>query len=122
MTDKLDRPDKLLRPDKTDTPDEDIRIMLADLWQRHLPALRERLDILDRTAKEAMSGSLSESTREEAQSIAHKLAGNLGMFGHNQAGDIASQLEQILKTPTPQTLPELSPLAQSLRRELAPNL
>ena len=111
--------------DKTDTPDtanEEIRSLLADLWQRHLPALRERLDLLDRTAKEAASGPLPESTREEAQSIAHKLAGNLGMFGHNQAGDIASQIEQILKAPTPQTLPELSPLAQSLRQQLAPNL
>jgi HPt (histidine-containing phosphotransfer) domain-containing protein len=110
------------KTDTTDTANEDIRILLADLWRRHLPALHERLDILDRTAKEAASGSLPEPTREEAQSIAHKLAGNLGMFGHNEAGDIASQMEQILKAPTAQTLPELSPLAQSLRQQLAPSL
>jgi HPt (histidine-containing phosphotransfer) domain-containing protein len=110
------------KTDTTDTANEDIRILLADLWRRHLPALHERLDLLDRTAKEAASGSLSEPTREEAQSIAHKLAGNLGMFGHNEAGDIASQMEQILKAPTAQTLPELSSLAQSLRQQLAPNL
>ena len=111
--------------DKTDTPDtasEDISVLLADLWQRHLPTLHERLNLLERTAKEATSGSLPEPTREEAQSIAHKLAGNLGMFGHNEAGDIASQMEQILKAPTAQTLPELAPLAQSLRQQLAPNL
>jgi HPt (histidine-containing phosphotransfer) domain-containing protein len=110
--------------DQTNMTDaaEDIRALLADLWQRHLPALHERLNILDRTANEADSGSLPESTREEAQSIAHKLAGNLGMFGHNEAGDIASQMEQILKAPTPQTLPELAQLAQSLRQQLAPNL
>jgi HPt (histidine-containing phosphotransfer) domain-containing protein len=111
--------------DKTDTPDtasEDISVLLADLWQRHLPTLHERLNLLERTAKEAASGSLPEPTREEAQSIAHKLAGNLGMFGHNEAGDIASQMEQILKAPTAQTLPELAPLAQSLRQQLAPNL
>jgi HPt (histidine-containing phosphotransfer) domain-containing protein len=110
------------KTDTTDTANEDIRILLADLWRRHLPALHERLDLLDRTAKEAASGSLPEPTREEAQSIAHKLAGNLGMFGHNEAGDIASQMEQILKAPTAQTLPELSPLAQSLRQQLAPSL
>ena len=117
-----DKPDKLDRPEPTNTADEEIRTMLADLWQRHLPALRERLDILDCTAKEAMSGSLSESIREEAQSIAHKLAGNLGMFGHNEAGEIASKMEQILKAPTAQTLTELASLAQSLREQLAPNL
>jgi len=107
---------------KTDSPNEDIRILLADLWQRHLPALHERLNLLDRTAEEAASGILPEPSREEAQAIAHKLAGNLGMFGHNKAGDIASQMEQILKAPTAETLPELAPLAQSLRLQLAPSL
>jgi HPt (histidine-containing phosphotransfer) domain-containing protein len=111
--------------DKTDTTDianEEIRSLLADLWQRHLPTLLERLDLLDRTAKEAASGNLPEPTREEAQSVAHKLAGNLGMFEHSEAGDIASQMEQILKAPTDQTLPELTPLAQALRQKLSPNL
>jgi HPt (histidine-containing phosphotransfer) domain-containing protein len=108
--------------DKTDTSNEDIRILLADLWQRHLPTLHERLNLLDRTAKEAASGNLPEPIRAEAQSIAHKLAGNLGMFGYSEAGDIASQMEQILKAPTRQTLPELAPLAHSLREELSPNL
>jgi HPt (histidine-containing phosphotransfer) domain-containing protein len=113
------------QPDQPETPDtasEDIHSLLADLWQRHLPTLHERLDLLDRIAIEAMSGSLPEPTREQAQSVAHKLAGNLGMFGHSEAGDIASQMEQILKAPTAQTLAELAPLAQSLRQQLAPNL
>ncbi len=109
-------------PQMTDTANEDINALLADLWQRHLPVLHERLDLLDRAAKEAASGSLPELTREEAQSVAHKLAGNLGMFGHNEAGGIASKMEQILKAPTAQTLTELAPLAQSLREQLAPNL
>jgi HPt (histidine-containing phosphotransfer) domain-containing protein len=110
--------------DQTNMTDaaEDIRTLLADLWQRHLPALHERLDLLDRTAKEAASGSLPEPTCEEARSVAHKLAGNLGMFGYTEAGDIASQMEQILKAPTPQTLANLAPLANLLRQTLAPNL
>jgi HPt (histidine-containing phosphotransfer) domain-containing protein len=119
MTDKTDTTNKL---DTTDTATEDIRILLADLWQRHLPTLHERLDLLDRTAKVAQSGTLPEPTREEAQSVAHKLAGNLGMFGYNEAGDIASQMEQILKTPTAHALSELTLLAHSLRQKLAPNV
>ena len=125
MTDKISKTSKTDTTDQahtTDTAAEDIRVLLADLWQRHLPALHERLNLLERTAKEAASGTLPEPTRDEAQSIAHKLAGNLGMFGHTQAGDIASQMEQILKSPTAQTLSKLSPLAQSLRQQLAPNL
>ena len=115
-----------VRPDQTDkttdTASEDISLLLADLWRRHLPTLHERLDLLDRIANEATSGPLPESLREQAQSVAHKLAGNLGMFGHNEAGDIASEMEQILKAPTAQTLLELAPLAQSLRQQLTPNL
>jgi HPt (histidine-containing phosphotransfer) domain-containing protein len=119
MTDTPDSPNQTTT---TDTTNEDIRILLADLWQRHLPTLHERLDLLDRTAKEAASGKLPESSRQEAQSVAHKLAGNLGMFGYTEAGDIASQMEQILKAPSAQTLTELTPLAHSLRQQLSPNL
>jgi HPt (histidine-containing phosphotransfer) domain-containing protein len=114
-----DTPEQL---DPSDTASEDISALLADLWQRHLPSMRDRLDLLDRAAKQATSGSLPEPLREQAQSVAHKLAGNLGMFGYNEAGDTASQMEQIFKAPTDQTLIELAPLAQSLRRQLAPNL
>ena len=102
--------------------DADIGAMLADLWQRHLPSMHERLDLLDRAALFAAAGRLSESTRAEAQSIAHKLAGNLGMFGYGAAGSIASDIEQILKVPTPRTLVRLASLARQLRQTLAPYL
>jgi HPt (histidine-containing phosphotransfer) domain-containing protein len=103
----------------TNNDDGKIEALLADLWQRHLPTLRERLDLLDRTAAEATSGTLAEASRLEALSIAHKLAGNLGMFGHAQATEIAGTMEQILKAPTPETLATLPGLTSDLRRTLA---
>jgi HPt (histidine-containing phosphotransfer) domain-containing protein len=105
-----------------DGKDEKIEALLADLWQRHLPTLRERLDLLDRAAAEASSGTLEEASRLEAHSVAHKLAGNLGMFGHQQATEIASSMEQILKTPTPETLTNLTSLATELRQNLTASL
>jgi HPt (histidine-containing phosphotransfer) domain-containing protein len=107
---------------KEDGKDEKIETLLADLWQRHLPTLRERLDLLDRTASEAASGTLTEELRLEAHSVAHKLAGNLGMFGHQQATEIASTMEQILKTPTPENLTDLTNLATQLRQNLTASL
>ena len=107
---------------KDDGKDEKIEVLLADLWQRHLPTLRERLDLLDRTAAEASSGTLDEELRLEAHSVAHKLAGNLGMFGHQQATEIASAMEQILKAPTPEALATLPAIASDLRKTLAPAL
>ena len=84
MTEQPDQPETL------DTASEDIHALLADLWQRHLPTLHERLNLLTRIGDEASSGTLAEASRLEAHSIAHKLAGNLGMFGYNQATEIAS--------------------------------
>jgi HPt (histidine-containing phosphotransfer) domain-containing protein len=107
---------------KDDGKDGKIEALLADLWQRHLPTLRERLDLLDRTAAEASSGTLAEALRLEALAVAHKLAGNLGMFGHQQATEIASTLEQILKAPTPETLATLPAITSDLRKTLAPAL
>lgn len=107
---------------KDEKKDGKIEALLADLWQRHLPTLRERLDLLDRTAAEASSGTLSEGSRLEALSVAHKLAGNLGMFGHQRATEIASTMEQILKAPTAEALPTLSGLTTDLRKTLAPAL
>jgi HPt (histidine-containing phosphotransfer) domain-containing protein len=104
---------------KPEGKDEKIEALLADLWQRHLPTLHERLDLLDRIAAEASSGTLPEASRLEALSVAHKLAGNLGMFGHQQGTEIAAAMEQILKAPTPDTLSKLSGLAKDLRKTLA---
>jgi HPt (histidine-containing phosphotransfer) domain-containing protein len=106
----------------TQKDDGKIDSMIAELWQRHLPLMRERLDVLDRTAADAASGMLSEDSRAEALSIAHKLAGNLGMFGYHQGSEIASEIEQTLKEPTPESLSALTIQARQLREALASGL
>ncbi len=82
--------------------DDEAKIdsLLAALWERNLPTLRERLDTLDRAAAAAASGHLTEASRAEALGIAHKLSGSLGMFGHHRGTEIARQIEAIL-SPTP---------------------
>ncbi len=106
----------------SNTPETEIQTLLQDIWKRHLPQLLERLNLLEHAATLAASSSLSEEQRAEAQNVAHKLAGNLGMFGHVHAGNTASQIEQILKDPTPQALAELPSLVAMLKESLAPHL
>jgi chemotaxis protein histidine kinase CheA len=101
---------------------DQIDTLLASLWQKNLPTLRERLDLLDRTASIASSGALAEAPRLEAYNIAHKLTGSLGMFGYQQGTEIARKIEQILKTPTPTQLTSLVALAKDLRSSLASGL
>jgi len=106
---------------KKPAPDQ-LDNLLAELWQKNLPTLRERLDLLDHTASVAASGKLAETSRTEALSVAHKLSGSLGMFGYQQGTEVASQMERILKSPTPETLLTLRSLAVDLRKSLAAGL
>jgi HPt (histidine-containing phosphotransfer) domain-containing protein len=102
--------------------DDKIDALLLQLWKKNLPTIRERLDLLDRFGSAAVSGSLEEHTRIEALNIAHKLAGSLGMFGYQQGTEVASKMERILKSPTPETLVTLRALAADLRKSLAAGL
>ena len=102
--------------------DTQIDTILTQLWQKNLPTIRERLDLLDRFGSIAASGTLDEATRIEALNIAHKLAGSLGMYGYQQGTEVASKMERILKSPTPETLLTLATLAADLRNSLAAGL
>ncbi len=110
-------------PDQTDAQINDpIDVLLLQLWQKNLPTIRERLDLLDQFGSAAVSGTLEEHTRIEALNIAHKLAGSLGMYGYQQGTEVASEMERILKSPTPETLVTLRALAADLRKSLAAGL
>ena len=120
-------PSKKSNPDRTnaraDSPiDTKIDNVLAQLWKKNLPTVRERLDLLDKFAAAASSGKLDEATRVEALNIAHKLAGSLGMYGYQQGTEVASKMERILKSPPPETLATLRALAADLRKSLAAGL
>ena len=104
---------------ETDAQIEDV---LLQLWQKNLPTIRERLDLMDQFGSAAVSGTLDESTRVEALNIAHKLAGSLGMYGYQQGTEVAAKMERILKFPTPETLVTLRALAADLRKSLAAGL
>jgi HPt (histidine-containing phosphotransfer) domain-containing protein len=94
--------------------------LIADLWQRHLPALRERLDTLDRVAASSAAGSMSDQQREEGIAISHKLAGSLGMYGYQRGTEIASQLEQLLRSNPPSQPDQVTPLTTGLREAIFP--
>ncbi len=96
--------------------------LLAQLWQKNVATIRERLDLMDKFGSAAASSTLDEPTRVEALGIAHKLAGSLGMYGYQQGTEVASQMERILKSPTPETLLTLRALAADLRKSLAAGL
>jgi HPt (histidine-containing phosphotransfer) domain-containing protein len=116
-------PTKKSKPVHVDAQvDDQMDTLLTQLWQKNLPTIRERLDLLDQFGSAAVSGSLEEHTRIEALNIAHKLAGSLGMYGYQQGTEVASKMERILRSPTPDTLVTLRALAADLRKSLASGL
>ncbi len=90
---------------------------IAALWQRSLPILRARVDLLTRAAEAARDHTLNDPLRAEANAVAHKLAGSLGMFGHHKAGELASQLEHLYESPTQ---PDPTALTTELHQLLFP--
>jgi HPt (histidine-containing phosphotransfer) domain-containing protein len=99
-----------------------LNAMLSGLWQKNLPTLRERLALLDQAARIAATGCLPEAARLEALSIAHKLSGSLGMFGHQQSTELARDMEKVLRSSTPEELTTLPALATQLRDSLSSSL
>jgi HPt (histidine-containing phosphotransfer) domain-containing protein len=91
-----------------------IAAALASLWERNLPVLLARLDLL---TKAAAADPLPDELRLEAVGVAHKLAGSLGMFGYNEATTIARSLEHTLEHEHPDRERVLK-LLTALRRQL----
>jgi len=97
---------------------ESTRKMLAGLWQRNLPVVRERVDEMQRAATAASAGKLTPEARASASGTAHKLAGSLGMFGFQHGTEIARHLEEMLIAPGDLDGPKLEELARELREEV----
>jgi HPt (histidine-containing phosphotransfer) domain-containing protein len=122
---KKTSPDQISTQTKAQTRapiNDQIDDLLLQLWQKNLPTIRQRLELMDQFGSAAVSGSLEEHTRIEALNIAHKLAGSLGMYGYQKGTEVASTMERILKSPTPETLATLRALAADLRKSLAAGL
>jgi HPt (histidine-containing phosphotransfer) domain-containing protein len=66
---------------------------LDAMWQKFLPDVRERAEVLGAAAEAAAAGTLTDEHRAAAQSVAHKLAGTLGTFGLNRGTALARELE-----------------------------
>ncbi|AFL90047.1 Hpt domain-containing protein [Terriglobus roseus DSM 18391] len=85
-----------------------LQASIAAIWQKSIPQTRERLAILQRAADDlANSRTIDPEQRAEALSIAHKLAGSLGMFGFNDATEHARAIELTLENdglPQPERL------------------
>jgi len=70
--------------------EEKTRTLVASLWIKSRPTIEARVELLERAS---VADPLGDELRAEAHSVAHKLAGSLGMFGFPEGTRVARELE-----------------------------
>jgi HPt (histidine-containing phosphotransfer) domain-containing protein len=95
-----------------------LRLTMTAIWERNLPVIRERLNLLDGAAEAVANGTLSDKQRVDAAAAAHKLAGSVGMYGYAEGTDLASRLEQNFTVANDVNAAEIQDLMVALRATL----
>jgi HPt (histidine-containing phosphotransfer) domain-containing protein len=88
------------------------------LWERFLPEIRSRADLLSAAAADFATAPLPIAQREAAHAAAHKLAGTLGTFSLARGTELARELEQAFAVqiePDPMLATRLAFVAGELR-------
>jgi HPt (histidine-containing phosphotransfer) domain-containing protein len=78
------------------TPPSELNQKLQELWQRYLPQMLARWELIHSAIEALSRGNLSDGLRNEAAQAAHKLAGSLGTFGLQQGTQAAQEIERLL--------------------------
>ncbi len=71
--------------------------ILNNVWEKYHNKREAQLKILQDTLKQIKQKTLEENQLEKALDSSHKLAGNLGIFGFDEASYLSSQLEKLLR-------------------------
>lgn len=77
-----------------------MRAKILAIWLAKKKEIKEKVDVLERTAATLEeTRTVEDDLRSEATAVAHKLAGSLGMFGHDEATEVARAIEIDLENP-----------------------
>ena len=89
---------------------------LAEMWRRSRPSVLERVDILRAVYEQLGIDAQNMEAQQRGREAAHKLAGILGVFGLSEGGEIASEIEGLLKSAMPLTAGDLAEFGTQLAR------
>ena len=73
-----------------------LETLLNEAWREYRSEVVTRITLLKDALAGARAGTLDETRRADANSMAHKLAGVLGTFGLREASRAAIEIELIL--------------------------
>ena len=87
------------------TSADKLQKQIDDLWQKHLPLTRSRIETVELAFDALRNNRLTEDLRVEAAREAHKLAGALGTFGLHRGADAATEIEKLLSGGSSDSVP-----------------
>src|SRR5579885_2463445 len=85
-----------LMPVKEDA-DPAIQSAIADVRNRFMGSILERVGVLERAGVGFLEGNLTRDLREKAEREAHKLSGLLGTLGFSAGSRFAAEIERLLR-------------------------
>ncbi len=106
---------------------EQLKTELSIVWERHRSLNQRRLTHLEDVLAKLQSNALEHKQWHEAQQIAHKLAGALGIFGFVEASQLAREIETIFerceadRVLRKDQIPRLTELLAALKNRLEPS-
>lgn len=116
--------DRITSTVQLDTQDHKRGLHLAALnlaWQKYRLKSDQQLAVLESTLKAINEGTFTQGDCQTAKSIAHSLAGNLGLFGFELGSQLAQELEQLLQKnliSEPAQVFQFQTILNTLRQEL----
>jgi len=116
-------PIALAPPPTLDAPDvmiaDQARAAAISTWEQFKTSMLERVGILEQCVASLERGTLSNDLKQQAEQVAHKLGGSLGMFGFPEGSQLGKEIEQLLtRELVSSDRIQLQPLVAQLRQVL----
>lgn len=105
----------------SETEAEQLRALVAELWEQFKGDNLERVGVLERAARDLEAGRLTREACLEAAQTSHKLGGAVGSFGFLQSSLAAKELETLFRRwpdLTPTQVRRIVELVQPMRADL----
>jgi DNA-binding response OmpR family regulator len=113
-----------LRPAKSEPPapvEAATSANIAQTWQKYQPYLNEQIQTLEaviQTLQQSPEPDAEEIKRQlqQAEQIAHKLAGSMGIFGLPLGSQLAHELEALFQAPNHRPIDQITERVTALRQ------
>jgi DNA-binding response OmpR family regulator len=97
-TDMGDSPQKLLPENQRDLKHRQRTLAhLTKTWEKFKPKLLSQIDTLEAIVNAWIAGHIVSEQQQQAEGIAHRLAGSLGLFGWVEGSQLARQIELLFQ-------------------------